>query len=68
LLPEKGNAVDPDFHRYLTLSSIPWTSTVPFRTLDDDVAMTSVFCYMITEYILIPKPIQMQPVLSQHLV
>ena len=43
-------------------------STVPFRMLDDDVVVTSVFRYMITESVLIPKPVQTQPVLSRHLV
>jgi hypothetical protein len=35
---------------------------------DDDVAVTSVSRYMITKSVLIPKPVQMQPMLSQHLV
>ena len=65
LLPGKGNASRPFFP---PLSYPIWTSMVSVRTLDDDVAVTSVFRYMITESVLTPKPVQMQPVLIQCLV
>ena len=47
---------------------ILWMCTVPFHTLDDDVVMIFVFCYLITTSILASIFIQIQPVFSKRLV
>ena len=63
----KGNASRPCFSPL----SYPITHSLDqygFRSLDDDVAVTSVSRYMITESVLTHEPVQMQPVLSQRLV
>ena len=61
---ERAMPADSVFPRY----PIPWTSTDIFRLLDKNVVATFVSRYMVTEYVLTSKLVQIATWLSQHLV
>jgi hypothetical protein len=65
---KRAMPASPSLHHYLILPPILWTCTVFFRTLDDDVVVTSVFRPPITKFVLATVSVQLQLVLSPYLV
>ena len=58
---KRAMPASPSFHSYPSLPFILWTSTVPFRTLDDDVVETPVFRPTITKFVLATVSVQTEP-------